>query len=293
MAFSVYTVLRLFLRELFKTIELFRFGQARSHCAESQRSTCFRLAQNSPKPLGLAGNNLRGLAMACSSRGPRNGVSSGATQRSQTTQRTSFLSSLLGRPYNRPPGSSTAHLQLFKSNMSYSVLQVAPNSTNPARCLVATDSEYLPVGFRATLLLWEKAGFCGKYELWGVKCRRISDVLRQKQLQKRPFSPEARTFEPKNGAFTAQSRRQRGRFVRKVCPFCAKMARPGRFLSGRGCLLVTLTTKFCRWVPIFGNSAKGPVSRILSCAVIPLGAALPRTLISDLPGGFGNCIEPP
>jgi hypothetical protein len=36
-------------------------------------------------------------------------------------------------------------------------------------------------------------------------------------------------------------------------------------------------------------SAKGPVSRILSCAVIPLGAALPRTLISDLPGGFGNC----
>ncbi len=38
-------------------------------------------------------------------------------------------------------------------------------------------------------------------------------------------------------------------------------------------------------------SAKGPVSRILSCAVIPLGAALPRTLISDLPGGFGDCIE--
>ena len=35
------------------------------------------------------------------------------------------------------------------------------------------------------------------------------------------------------------------------------------------------------------NSAKGPVSRILSCAVIPLGAALPQTLISDLPGGFG------
>ena len=32
-----------------------------------------------------------------------------------------------------------------------------------------------------------------------------------------------------------------------------------------------------------------PVSRILSCAVIPLGAALPRTLISDLPGGFGHC----
>jgi hypothetical protein len=50
-------------------------------------------------------------------------------------------------------------------------------------------------------------------------------------------------------------------------------------------------------------SAKGPVSRILSCAVIPLGAALPRTLISDLPGGFsvfrsrlnasGRCAAPP
>ena len=35
--------------------------------------------------------------------------------------------------------------------------------------------------------------------------------------------------------------------------------------------------------------AKGPVSRILSRTVIPLGAALPRTLISDLPGGFGTC----
>ena len=41
------------------------------------------------------------------------------------------------------------------------------------------------------------------------------------------------------------------------------------------------------------KSAKGPVSRILSCAVIPLGAASPRTLISDLPGGFGDCIEQP
>ena len=28
-------------------------------------------------------------------------------------------------------------------------------------------------------------------------------------------------------------------------------------------------------------------------AVIPLGAALPRTLISDLPGGFGHCMEQP
>ena len=36
---------------------------------------------------------------------------------------------------------------------------------------------------------------------------------------------------------------------------------------------------------------RGLVSRILFYAVIPLGAALPRTLISDLPGGFGACVE--
>jgi hypothetical protein len=40
-------------------------------------------------------------------------------------------------------------------------------------------------------------------------------------------------------------------------------------------------------------SAKGLVSRILFNAVIPLGAALPRTLISDLPGGFGEKLKPP
>jgi hypothetical protein len=28
-------------------------------------------------------------------------------------------------------------------------------------------------------------------------------------------------------------------------------------------------------------------------AVIPLDAALPRTFISDLPGGFGHCMEQP
>ena len=56
------------------------------------------------------------------------------------------------------------------------------------------------------------------------------------------------------------------------------MVSPGGMGSRRGCRLV-----------LHVNSAKGPVSRILSCAVIPLGAALPRTLISDLPGGFGNC----
>ncbi|SPE17747.1 hypothetical protein SBA5_110107 [Candidatus Sulfotelmatomonas gaucii] len=38
--------------------------------------------------------------------------------------------------------------------------------------------------------------------------------------------------------------------------------------------------------PGLSYSAKGLVSRILFYAVIPLGAALPRALISDLPGGF-------
>jgi hypothetical protein len=37
------------------------------------------------------------------------------------------------------------------------------------------------------------------------------------------------------------------------------------------------------------SSAREPVSRILFYAVIPLGAASPRTLISDLPGGSGKC----
>ena len=56
-----------------------------------------------------------------------------------------------------------------------------------------------------------------------------------------------------------------------------KWSAPAGNFPGRGCLD---TTK---------QSAKGPVSRILSCAVIPLDAALPRTFISDLPGGFGPC----
>ena len=37
------------------------------------------------------------------------------------------------------------------------------------------------------------------------------------------------------------------------------------------------------------TAASEPVSRILSCAVIPLDAALPRTFNSNLPGGFGTC----
>ena len=39
-------------------------------------------------------------------------------------------------------------------------------------------------------------------------------------------------------------------------------------------------------VVVFGKRTRKPNSVY---AVIPLGAALPRTLISDLPGGFGNC----
>src|SRR6266700_3022603 len=64
------------------------------------------------------------------------------------------------------------------------------------------------------------------------------------------------------------------------------MASPGRESTRPGLSFAAPTTKTCRRGPQY--SAKGPVSRILSCAVIPLGAALPRTLISDLPGGFGE-----
>ncbi len=65
------------------------------------------------------------------------------------------------------------------------------------------------------------------------------------------------------------------------------MVSPGLEGSRPGLSFVSPAAVRCRGG--FGYSAKGPVSRILSCAVIPLGAALPRTLISDLPGGFGNC----
>ena len=68
----------------------------------------------------------------------------------------------------------------------------------------------------------------------------------------------------------------------------SKMVSPGWGSPGRGCHYYSRQA-----VAGTANSAKGPVSRILSCAVIPLGAALPRTLISDLPGGSGNTLEQP
>jgi len=83
------------------------------------------------------------------------------------------------------------------------------------------------------------------------------------------------------------------------------MASPGREDSRPGLSSVTPATKTCRWGPQYVTPAtktcrwgprirqEEPVSRILSCAVIPLDAALPRTFISDLPGGFGNCMNTP
>ena len=71
---------------------------------------------------------------------------------------------------------------------------------------------------------------------------------------------------------------------------CSKnWSAPAGKLPGRGCHLSLMM--FCTRVN--RDSAKGPVSRILSCAVIPLGAALPRTLISDLPGGFASAWSSP
>ena len=63
-----------------------------------------------------------------------------------------------------------------------------------------------------------------------------------------------------------------------ACPLLNGQPRPGTFPAG-----AVLERQ--------EKSAKGPVSRILSCAVIPLDAALPRTFISDLPGGSGNCLS--
>ena len=68
-----------------------------------------------------------------------------------------------------------------------------------------------------------------------------------------------------------------------------KMVSPGWEGSRPGLSFATPTTKTCR--RRLQYSARRPVSRILSCAVIPLDAALPRTFISDLPGGSGNCLS--
>ena len=73
------------------------------------------------------------------------------------------------------------------------------------------------------------------------------------------------------------------------------MASPGWGSPGRGCQLLPSRLQFVVRAPrlLLRNSAKGPVSRILSCAVIPLDAASPRTFISDLPGGFGKSSRHP
>ena len=64
--------------------------------------------------------------------------------------------------------------------------------------------------------------------------------------------------------------------------FVPATSQPRRESSRRGCCLSAPELCQCR----AEIQQEEPVSRILSCAVIPLGAALPRTLISDLPGGF-------
>ena len=55
-----------------------------------------------------------------------------------------------------------------------------------------------------------------------------------------------------------------------------------------GCQVSQSEASYARTRTEEENLAKGPVSRILFYAVIPLGAASPLALISDLPGGFGT-----
>ena len=62
----------------------------------------------------------------------------------------------------------------------------------------------------------------------------------------------------------------------QMCSLCCKMASPSRRILPAGAVLLRQKSR-----------QEDPVSRILSCAVIPLDAASPRTFISDLPGGFG------
>ncbi len=68
--------------------------------------------------------------------------------------------------------------------------------------------------------------------------------------------------------------------ARKKFRSAVKMPRPKKASPSRNLLPA-------RAVVVRKIRQEDPVSRILSCAVIPLGAASPRTLISDLPGGFG------
>jgi len=72
-----------------------------------------------------------------------------------------------------------------------------------------------------------------------------------------------------------------GRF-RQICP--SQKGRPRRSLSPGA----VIQPRRLQSVVVGSIPARRPVSRILSCAVIPLGAASPRTLISDLPGGSGK-----
>ena len=72
--------------------------------------------------------------------------------------------------------------------------------------------------------------------------------------------------------------------------FLPKWSAPAGRVPGRGCRFLPSGDE----LPLgLLYSAKGPISRILSCAVIPLDAALPRTFISDLPGGFGKSLNTP
>ena len=75
--------------------------------------------------------------------------------------------------------------------------------------------------------------------------------------------------------------------------FCCRLSSPLREAdTKRGEMHFPVQNGRPRWssstgaVVVFGKKTRKPNSVY---AVIPLGAALPRTLISDLPGGSGDC----
>jgi hypothetical protein len=72
--------------------------------------------------------------------------------------------------------------------------------------------------------------------------------------------------------------------------FRGKWPAPAGNLPNRGCRLISADGDLSSGIPVFGKRTRKPNSVY---AVIPLGAALPRALISDLPGGFGHYADHP
>ena len=124
---------------------------------------------------------------------------------------------------------------------------------------------------------------------WPMALNRLESYVRRCKCEMKiaQFSVKTCAFAPKTVRLKWDSEPKWAVLVHQKIAFLRKNGQPRPVFIRPGLSSVTFNDE----IVSFGHhySAKGPVSRILSCAVIPLGAALPRTLISNLPGGFGTC----